>query len=209
MIKGKKILFLAPHPDDPEYACGGSIARWSEDNELYYAAFSPCKISLPDGFPENTLFEELRASARVLGIPESNIITFDFPVRRFSEHRQDILEEMVKLRKSIQPDIVVMPNSNDVHQDHKVIYEEGLRAFKHSCLLGYELPWNNLQFISNFHVRLSKEDLGVKWDAISAYRSQEVRAYKSEDFFKGLARVRGLQAGNEYAEAFELIRWIL
>lgn len=209
MIKGKKILLLAPHPDDPEYACGGSIARWSKENELFYMAFSPCNISLPDGFPENTLYEELLASAKVLGIAKGNITTFDFPVRRFPEYRQDILEKMVMLRKSIQPDIVLMPNSNDIHQDHKVIYEEGLRAFKHCSLLGYELPWNNLQFTSNFHVTLSKDDLAIKWKAISAYKSQEIRAYKSEDFFEGLARVRGLQVGSEFAEAFELIRWIL
>jgi len=102
-----------------------------------------------------------------------------------------------------------MPNSNDIHQDHKVIYEEGLRAFKHSSMLGYELPWNSLQFTSNFHVKLSKDDMTTKWKAISAYRSQEVRAYKSEAFFEGLARVRGLQVGTEFAEAFELIRWVL
>ena len=209
MIKGKKILLLAPHPDDPEYACGGSIASWSRDNELFYAAFSPCKISLPEEFPEDALYQEMQASAAMLGIPDGNIITFNFPVRRFPEHRQDILEELVKLRNYFLPDLVVMPNSNDIHQDHKVIYEEGLRAFKHSSLLGYELPWNSLEFTSNFHVRLSREDLEAKWKAISCYRSQEMRAYKSKDFFTGLARVRGMQVGSEYAEAFELIRWIL
>ena len=209
MIKGKKILLLAPHPDDPEYSCGGSIAKWSKDNEIYYAAFSPCILSLPNGYKDDTLYEELRAGASILGIPEANIKYYYFPVRRFSEHRQDILEEMVKLRKNIQPDIVVMPNSNDIHQDHKVIYEEGLRAFKHCSMLGYELPWNNLTFNSNFHIRLSADELDIKWKAISAYKSQEIRAYKSQDFFEGLARVRGLQAGAELAEAFELIRWIL
>lgn len=209
MIEGKKILLLAPHPDDPEYACGGSIAKWSKDNELFYAALSPCKISLPDGFPEDALYQEMHASASVLGIPDSNIVTYNFPVRRFTEHRQDILEELVKLRKRFQPDLVVMPNSNDLHQDHKVIYEEGLRAFKHSSLLGYELPWNNLEFTSNFHIRLEKNELATKWKSISAYKSQERRAYKSEEFFTGLARMRGMQVGSEFAEAFELIRWIL
>ena len=209
MIKGKKILLLAPHPDDPEYSCGGSIARWIKDNEIFYAAFSPCTISVPEGFDEDTLYRELKVSTSGLGIPDSNVFTYNFPVRRFSEHRQDILEEMIKLRKTVNPDIVVMPNSHDIHQDHKVIFEEGLRAFKHCNLLGYELPWNNLTFVSNFHVKLSPEDLSRKWKAISAYRSQEIRAYKSKEFFDGPARVRGLQAGAAYAEAFELIRWIL
>jgi hypothetical protein len=102
-----------------------------------------------------------------------------------------------------------MPNSNDIHQDHKVIYEEGLRAFKHSSLLGYELPWNNITFTSNFHIKINKEELHAKWQAISAYESQDVRAYKSFNFFESLARVRGMQVGSDLAESFELIRWVL
>jgi len=209
MIKGKKILLLAPHPDDPEFACGGSIAQWSQDNEIYYVAFSPCMVSLPEGFPENALFQELQASCAILGIPDSNVFTYNFPVRRFPEHRQEILEELVKIRSSVKPDIVVMPNSNDIHQDHKVIYEEGLRAFKHCSLLGYELPWNNLTYTSNIHVVLSERDLDTKGKAITCYKSQENRVYMSQSFFEGLARVRGTQVGTTYAESFEAIRWIL
>jgi N-acetylglucosamine malate deacetylase 1 len=209
MIKGKKILLLAPHPDDPEYGCGGSIVRWGMDNEIFYAAFSPCIKSLPDGFAEDTLFRELQAAAAILGIAKSNIFTFDFPVRMFNSCRQDILETMVGINRRVQPDIVVMPNSDDIHQDHRVIYNEGLRAFKHSSLLGYELPWNSLHFRSNFHAGISPAELETKWEAISAYHSQEIRAYKSKEFFESLARVRGMQAGTEFAEAFELIRWIL
>lgn len=209
MITGKKILLLAPHPDDPEYACGGSIARWAKDNDIYYAAFSPCKQSLPEGFSEDTLYKELKASASILNIPESHVFTYDFPVRYFPEHRQEILEMLVRLRKKINPDIVVLPNSTDIHQDHHVIYQEGKRAFKHACLIGYELPWNNITFTASFHVKLSRENLNVKWDAICAYKSQEIRAYKSLEFFDGLARVRGMQVGSEFAEAFELIRWVL
>ena len=209
MIQGKKILLLAPHPDDPEYSCGASIARWVRDNEVHYTAFSPCIASLPEAFGPDTLYKELKAAAGKLGLPEANISTYDFPVRRFPEHRQEILELMVGMKRSLKPDIVVMPNSYDIHQDHRVIYEEGLRAFKHCSLLGYELPWNNLEFKSNFHVSVSKEELSRKWSAIEAYESQGIRAYKSKEFFEGLARVRGMQVNVEFAEAFELIRWIL
>ncbi len=209
MITGKKILLLAPHPDDPEYGCGASIARWGPDNEIFYAAFSPCRQSLPEGFSEGTLYDELKNSATVLQIPEANVFTYNFPVRNFPEHRQEILETLVSLRKTIAPDIVVLPNSTDIHQDHEVIHREGKRAFKHSCLLGYELPWNNITFTASFHVKLSQENLNTKWDAICAYKSQEQRAYNTFEIFEGLARVRGMQVGSEYAEAFELIRWVL
>jgi len=209
MINNQKILLLAPHPDDPEFSCGGSIAKWAETNEIYYAAFSPCNKSLPNGFADNILYQEILESISCLGIPQEHLFTYDFPVREFPAFRQEILETLIILKKEIVPDLVIMPNSKDVHQDHHVIYEEGLRAFKHCCLLGYELPWNSLDFVSNFHVKISGENLLQKWNAISAYKSQASRPYSSKDVFEGLARVRGLQVNAQYAEAFEMIRWVL
>ena len=60
--------------------------------------------------------------------------------------RADILEEIVKLRNKINPTLVLIPSPNDIHQDHQVIAAEGLRVFKKISVLGYELPWNNLNF---------------------------------------------------------------
>ena len=205
----KIALVLAPHPDDGEFGCGASIHKLTQAGvEVHYAAFSPCTVSVPDGFEQDILYKELHKAAVQLGISESNIHTFDFPVRNFPEHRQSILDTLISLKKSVNPDLVFLPNSDDVHQDHQIVHQEGIRAYKHCCILGYELPWNNLQFTSNFHYRITQNNLDAKWNAISAYQSQNFRSYKSADFWKGLARVRGTQVGSEFAEAFELIRWI-
>ena len=131
-----RVLVLAPHPDDGEFSSGGTIKRFTDLRlEVHYAAFSPCIKSLPAGLPEDTLWKELEAAAQILGIPKENITTYDFPVRDFPEHRQAILEELIKLKKRVQPDLVLLPNSLDIHQDHHTIYEEGLRAFKHTRML--------------------------------------------------------------------------
>ena len=204
----QKILVLAPHPDDGELSSGASLRRWSDEGkEIWYAAFSPCNKSLPAGYAPDQLYDELRSAVSKLGIDKSHTITFDFPVRDFPQYRQSILEEMVKIKKEISPDLVLLPNSNDVHQDHHVIYEEGLRAFKHSRLLGYELPWNSLTFNSNFHVKVSPAHLDAKMKALHEYKSQQHRPYMKDNFMRSLARVRGVQINAEYAEAFELIRW--
>ena len=204
----ERILLLAPHPDDGELSSGASLRRWSDEGkEIWYAAFSPCKKSLPAGYAPDQLYEELRSAVSKLGIDKSHTITFDFPVRDFPQYRQAILEEMVKLKKEISPDLVLLPNSNDVHQDHHVIYEEGLRAFKHSRLLGYELPWNSLTFNSNFHVKVSPSHLDAKMNALHEYKSQQHRPYMKDNFIRSLAQVRGVQINAEYAEAFELVRW--
>ena len=203
-----KILALAPHPDDIELSCGGSLNKLiQEGHEVYYVVFSPCSKSLPEGFAPRALYEELEDSAACLGIAKKNIVKFDFPVREFPKYRQEILEELVVLGKEINPDLVFLPNSNDLHQDHKTIYEEGMRAFKRKKILGYELLWNNDNFRSNFFIKLQKEHIDTKKKALKAFKSQSFRGYFDDEFLFGLARVRGVQCGSEYAEAFELIRW--
>mgnify|MGYP000436355541 CR=1 FL=1 len=100
-------------------------------------------------------------------------------------------------------------SSTDTHQDHQVIHSEGLRAFKNSTVLGYEMPWNNTVFTSNTFIKLGKENIEKKLDALKAYKSQENRKYLNREFIMGLAKVRGVQAATEYAEAFEAIRIII
>jgi LmbE family N-acetylglucosaminyl deacetylase len=176
--------------------------------EVYYVAFSPCEISVPDHLPKDILYKELPVALKILGVTDANIITFQYPVRHFTTHRQSILEDLIKLRSKINPDLVMLPNSHDIHQDHKVIHEEGIRAFKHTRIIGYELPWNNLEVINNFHVEVKEQHLESKIQAIKSYKSQNFRTYSSREFFYGLATVRGLQINKKYAESFELIRWI-
>lgn len=211
MFQGiQKALLLAPHPDDGEFSCGGTLKKLIEEGvEVFYLAFSPCTKSVPEGFDKDVLYKELRQAVQHLGIAEDHIITFNYDVREFPKFRQEILEDLIGIRKMIQPDLVLMPNSDDVHQDHHTIYEEGLRAFKASRLLGYELPWNNLHFKSNFHVKLEKEHIESKIEAIKEYKSQGFRTYYDDEFFFGLAKVRGIQVATPYAEAFEVIRWWL
>jgi len=209
MINNNRILVLAPHTDDGELGCGGSFAKFiAEGKEVYYAAFSDCKKSLAAGLAPTTLRDECIKATAILGIKASNILFFDFDVRTFPEHRQPILEEMVKLNKSIQPGLVLTPSSQDVHQDHGVIYAESVRAFKNTSLLGYELPWNTISFTSNFHISLTEKNIQTKIDSLKAYASQAHRSYFKEDFILSLAKVRGVQANTDFAEAFETIRII-
>ena len=209
MFNPNRILVLAPHTDDGELGCGATIAKFcAEGKEVFYAAFSDCKQSLGADLASDTLKNECKNATALLRIKEANLIFFDFDVRTFTEHRQAILEELVKLNKSIQPDIVFTPASQDVHQDHQVIHTESLRAFKHCSILGYELPWNNFSFNAGFFMRLSEKSIQAKIDSLAAYASQSHRNYFKKDFLLSLAKVRGVQAGSEYAEAFESIRLI-
>ena len=208
----RRLLVLAPHTDDAELGCGATISRLMEEGvEVHIAAFSTAEESLPPGFPPTTLRDEFYEAMRLLRIPPSNVHVFGYPVRRLSYHRQEVLEELVKLRRAVDPDIVFIPCEHDLHQDHQVMHAEGVRAFKHVTVWGYELPWNNIQFAANGFVTVEQRHLDAKWTALQAYRSQLYleRAYFTREFVEGLARVRGVQVRSEFAEAFDVmrIRW--
>jgi LmbE family N-acetylglucosaminyl deacetylase len=209
MVDVKNILVLAPHTDDGELGCGASLSKFiTEGKEVQYAAFSLCKKSLPAGLPENTLEKECRAATKELGLNASSLFFFDFEVRTFNEQRQAILEELVKLNTTLQPELVFIPSSSDNHQDHQVIHTEAQRAFKNCSLLGYELPWNHSSFRSTYFITVTKEALEKKINAVKAYQSQKHRNYMQEDFIRSLAKVRGVQCSSEYAEAFEVYKLI-
>jgi LmbE family N-acetylglucosaminyl deacetylase len=205
----RRVLVLAPHTDDAELGCGGTIARLLTDcADVFVAAFSTAEESLPPGAKPNRLRDEFLAAMQTLGIPHDNALVFGYPVRRLSYYRQELLEELVKLRKQIDPNMVFLPSSSDLHQDHQVLNAEGLRCFKDMTVWGYELPWNNIGFPAQAFVTLEPCDLQAKWEALQAYKSQfELgRPYFSWEFIEGLARVRGVQVKAPYAEAFEVMR---
>lgn len=207
----KKILVLAPHTDDGEIGCGGTISKFIENkSDVFYAAFSSAKESLiQKGLDEDTLINEVKAATKSLGIRKKNLIIFDHKLRYFSSYRQEILEDMINLKNNIKPDLVLMPSQNDIHQDHITVAKEGLRAFKNSTIVAYELPWNNLNFHHTMFVKLKKKNIIAKWDSLKEYKSQKDKTYMNKNFIYSLARTRGVQIGTEYAESFEVVRWII
>jgi N-acetylglucosamine malate deacetylase 1 len=208
-FKPGRTLLLAPHTDDGEFGCGGTVARLLEaEAEVFYVAFSTCEESVPPGFRKDALAEEVRAATGVLGIPPQNLMVRSYPVRRFPEHRQEILEDLVRLRAQIRPDLVFLPSSQDIHQDHQVIAAEGVRAFKAATLLGYDIPWNNLAMSYATLVVLEERHLQKKLAALACYKTQAHRAYATEEAIRSLARSRGLLVAQKYAEAFEAVRFV-
>ena len=217
----KKVLVLAPHTDDGELGCGGTVARLLEEGcEVHFAVFSTCAESVPAGFPADELKTEFLSAMESYGIPDERIDRkstrlnsshglFDSQVRHFPAHRQEILEELVRLNRRIVPDLVLAPSLHDVHQDHHTIAEEAIRAFKRTSILGYEEPWNNLTFNNQVYVTLEERHVEKKIAAVERYISQRGRIYASGEYIRALAMSHGVQIGRQYAEVFETERWIL
>lgn len=198
------ILVLSPHTDDGELGCGGSIAKLVEEgNDVHYVAFSYAG--------KDVLKKEVMEATKTLNVLSDNVHIFDFRTRYFPEHRQEILDVLIKLRNEIKPEMVFIPASVDVHQDHQVIMSEASRAFKKTALsiLGYEEPWNCFTFSTTVFISLQEKHVKAKIAAVKKYESQVDKDYMNEEFVRGLARTRGIQIGEKYAEAFEIMRWVI
>ena len=204
-----RVLILAPHTDDGEFGCGGSIARFvAEGHDVHYVAFSAAEKSISPEFAPDVLRKEVVAATAVLGIPSRNLHVLDFEVRDFPAHRQKILDVLVRLQAELRPDMVFLPSTADTHQDHQTVSAEGFRAFKKTTILGYELPWNNLTFTTCGFIVLTEKHVDRKIEALAQYQSQAGRSYATPDYVRSLANVRGTQIGVDWAETFEVIRMI-
>ena len=107
------------------------------------------------------------------------------------------------------PTLVFMPSFNDLHQDHHIIAQEGIRAFKKTTILAYEMPWNNITFSTQLFIKLQKKHIDIKISALKQYQSQSEKAYANEDFVRSLARTRGVSIDADFAESFEVVRWVI
>lgn len=205
----KNCLILAPHTDDAELGCGGTIAKFLEEGvNVHVAAFSTARQSLSSGIHRDKLKYEFVSAMNVMGVAEKSRYIYDYEVRKLSYSRQEVLEEIVKLRDIIKPEIVLLPSGSDLHQDHEVVFKEGVRACKFQTVLGYELPWNHITFSAQAFIGLKDRHIVKKWDSLKKYESQfeKKRPYFEEEFIRGLARLRGVQSNCRYAEAFEVVK---
>lgn len=196
------ILALSPHTDDTDLGCGGMLAKYRNRYKTHVkvVAFSDCGN-------ETTRREFMYAQSH---LEVTDCYVHDFSVREFHHHRQEILEILRKLYLQYRPDFVLTPSTSDCHQDHKVVTEEAIRAFKNCSIYGYKLPWNNVTAShSNVFCKLNEEDVRKKKLALSKYATQSVRPYMDENYIEAQLLANGIMCGVKYAESFEAIRVVI
>lgn len=199
-MKRKRILALAPHTDDIELGCGATLHKYRNDYDIHAIAVTSAQ-PLSKGNP----VEEFHTAMKIIGAESAFI---DFEARVLNENRQALLDYFWQLQKANHYDIVFCPSSYDQHQDHQVVYQEAFRAFKHSTILGYELPWNNRTFRTDVFISVTDEDLNAKIKMLDCYETQQERAFMCKEYVYDIARSRGLQVAKKYVETFEAIRII-
>ena len=124
------------------------------------------------------------------------------------ERRQEILETLLRINKDFKPDIVFVPSTHDIHQDHQVITNEAIRAFRTSTILGYNEPWNMTHIVSNYFVVLEVTDTEAKLNALDEFKSRSHIPYFNREYQKSILRYNGIKIKEFEAEALEVIRVI-
>lgn len=201
---GKRICFIGAHPDDIELGCGALIAQLNNRAEIRCLTLSDNQKNPALGH----LVPEHYKSMSALGVPIKNVELDQFETRRFQEQRQEILERIIRLNQEFKPDLVFTHTRADLHQDHKTVTEESLRAFRGTTVLGFDVIRSSYGFFPNFLVEVSEDDVKAKIKALSEYTTYQSKYYFNEEITRATLVRNGALAERRFAEGFETLRII-
>jgi len=217
----KKILILSPHADDEILGCGGFISKYSKQNyHINVLVLTNANKGAPEIYSSEEI-KQIRKEAKIANnlIGTSRLLFENLPALNLNNYPVYKITNIIdKYIADINPEVVLIPSVNDIHDDHKIIFKAAkisMRPNKISNLkkiLSYEVlsetEWNEdgKSFNPNYFVHLKKSDIDNKVQAFLKYKSQ-VKKFphsRSKEAIINLSRVRGSQAFIEYAEAFKV-----
>lgn len=221
-----KVIVVAPHADDEIIGCGATMAKHIKNgDEVYVIIATNASKGAPDLYNE-----EIVANIRNEALHAHNFLritkTFflDFPAPALNAFPEfEISMELLNVFSQVMPNILYLPHSGDIHQDHKAIYRASLVAArpqgnnKLERIYCYETlsetewtPMSEKPFVPNHFVDVS-DVFELKCKAMGFYKSQ-IKVFphsRSLDTFEALAMYRGSTIGVKRAEAFTVERQIV
>ena len=197
----KRILALGAHPDDIEIGCGGTILRLLAEGrslEVLWVVF--CSTS--------ERAAEARASARAFleGVPAARVVVRDYRDGFLPWSGAAVKDEFEALKRDFSPDLVFTHYRQDRHQDHRLVSDLTWNTWRDHLILEYEIPkydgdFGSPNFFSPLPARTLDRKIGL---LLEHFPSQARRAWFTEDLFRAVARIRGMEsaAPQAVAEAF-------
>lgn len=197
----RSVLCLGAHCDDLEIGCGGTVLRLVESPQP--PTFTWVVLS-SDAVRES---EALRSAEALLRrSPASRIVIRKFRDGFLPYEGGRVKETFEELKEEVSPDLVFTHYRGDLHQDHALISQLTWNTFRDHLILEYEIPkWDGDLGAPNLFVALEESHCRRKIDAIlSGFPSQAGKRWFSEDLFRSLLRLRGMECNSPttYAEAF-------
>ena len=222
MALPKRLVVIAPHPDDETLGAGGTIARFADQG----VEVSVLLVSghLPPLYPP-AAFEITRREAET-ALASLGVTRYEFlQIPATKVHEVPVAELNGRIDRFVReaaPDMVLIPFP-DRHIDHRVIFDASVvvcrpvNAAAPKVVLAYETlsetHWNvpgiEPAFVPEFHIDIT-DYIDRKIAALNCYASQMTEApSRSPEACRALAKFRGSQNGCGYAEAFKVVRIVV
>ena len=204
----RTVLCVGAHCDDIEIGCGGTILRMLRGNSglhVRWVVFSS----------DERRAAEARASATIFldGAASSTVSVEDFRGRYFPYVADTIKEYFDELSREIDPDVVFTHFRDDLHQDHRTICDLTYNTFRDHLVLEYEIPkYDGDMGRPNVYMPLDAAECERKIEVtVASFPSQNDKHWFSEETFRALLRLRGIEskAPSGYAEAFHCRKLVL
>ena len=225
----QRVLVITPHPDDADFWCSGTIAKWIGDGAtVRYVLCTDGGKGTTDPNISSAELSKIREqeqadAAESLGVQE--LVLLHHP-DGFLEDEDEFRKELVRQIRQVQPDVVLCPEPYRKnlawHRDHRITgqvtldavfpcardhlhfvelwRDEGLEPHK----TGTILFWGTEQADTIIDI---SDSMDAKFKAVSAHQSQMGgrTALEIEEFIKERAQVSEGGSGKEYVEAFRKI----
>jgi len=222
----KRALIIASHPDDDILGCGGIMSKYKNKIKfkvIFIAEGSTCRFNEPDCIEaKNEIIK--RNGYGIKALEYLDIFEYKFynlPCGRLDQVPQIDINKIIEHEiKEFSADTIFTHSNCDSNKDHHKVYDATIIATRPGSgvkrVISYEVlsssEWGfDKSFNPNLFVSLSEEDISNKCNALSCYLS-EIKEFpypRSKEGVKTLAKYRGMQSANIYAESFRLVRELI
>lgn len=216
-----KVLVIAPHPDDETLGCGGTLLKHKNQGDEIFCLFIT-NMDLNDGWDLdvfNRRQKEIELVSNYYSFTEC--IKLDYAAAKVDQiPTNELVMSIAKVIRDIKPEIIYINFWDDVHTDHKVIFQAAYsctKSFRYPYVkevlvyetlseTDYSPPNNSSGFIPNYFVDIS-DTMEDKLSIMEIYKSQVMNNFgpRSLSTIRALNRYRGSRINVEYAEAFMLL----
>jgi N-acetylglucosamine malate deacetylase 1 len=216
-----KILVVAVHPDDETLGCGGTLLKHKASGDKIHWLICTT-LNKKHSYYQNRDNEINKVSKLFSFNSVHNLSLETTKVDQYS--MAELVEKISKVINKVKPNIIYLPFKEDIHTDHKKIFEAS-----YSCTKSFRYPFikkiymmeilsetefapsiKKNSFTPNTFVDISKF-LNKKIQIMKIYKS-EINKHpspRSEKSIRALATFRGSTAGYNFAESFMLLKEII
>ena len=203
-----RMLAIGSHADDIELGCGGAVLALTEahpDLEVTWLVLGA----------DGVRADEARASAEAFleHAAAKTVIVEGFRDGFFPYLGPTVKDRFEELKNEVSPEVIFTHAGNDLHQDHRLVAELTWNTFRDHLILEYEIPKYDADLTTpNVYVPLSAELVQRKIELLlEHFPSQREKHWFTDDLFRGLMRLRGMEANSPtgLAEGFRCRKLVL